>query len=201
MHRFTEVVKLLNGEFYNVERHNARMQNTIKYFYGKDSYFDISHIDIPQEYRKGLVKCRMVYNYTVLSISFEAYSIRPINSVMLVDGVDVNYEYKYENRSQLNELFNLRQGCDDVLITKNRAVTDLSFANLVFEDWSGELYTPSTPLLSGTKRDLLLADGIINERHITIDDLDSYRGFYVINAMIDLEDQVFIPTTNIAVRI
>ena len=75
---------------------------------------------------------------------------------------------------------------------KNSQVTDTSFSNVVFKDHTGKLYTPKSTLLAGTKRGQLLEAGIIQEKEVQVSDINSYMGVYLINAMIDIEDNIFV---------
>ena len=85
-----------------------------------------------------------------------------------------------------------RNDCDDILIVKNSLITDTSYTNVVFEDSNEKLYTPTSTLLPGTKRKQLLDAGIIHEKKIHVNDIKLYKGVYLINAMIDIEDNLFI---------
>lgn len=146
---------------------------------------------IKDEVQQGLFKCRLVYGKDgVEEIEFTPYSPRQITTVELIMADDIEYDYKYTDRSYLNKLLKQSQ-CDDIIIIKNGMVTDASATNLVFES-SEELFTPDSCLPPGTKRQFLLDKGIIRQKHITADDLQSYDCIRFINAMVDLEDNICI---------
>lgn len=191
---FTEAVKIKDGVFYNLPLHNERVRRTISHFFDNTPPFDISDITIPDEYRKGLVKCRIVYNKQIVSVGFTPYSFRKIEKLKIVMDNDIDYTYKWADRDNLDMLTALKEDCDDILIIKNGLVTDTSFANVVFENES-ELFTPDTYLLNGTKRQLLLQQGIIREKRVRWEDIGSYSYLHIINTMIDPEDNVCIPTS------
>lgn len=188
---FSEVIKVKNGVFYNLPFHQKRMNCTTLHHFAQTMDFHIVADMIPPELRTGLVKCRVVYSQCIESIEFTPYTFRRINSVAIVHDDTVEYPYKSTDRSHLNHLLEASK-CDDIIIIKNGLVTDSTFANLVFEDSSG-FYTPSTPLLFGTKRASLLASGTIRESKIHEKDLKNGAKIYLINAMIDLEDRVLLP--------
>lgn len=170
----------------------------MQFFGTAASTFDeVAKMEICKEFCRGVVKCRIVYRESIESMAFEHYVMRSIRSVTLVECGGIDYSYKYEDRSALNKLFEKRGECSDILIVKNGLITDISYANVVFRDFLGGLYTPFQPLLEGTKRASLLSKGVIFEREIKASDIYSYEGFYVINAMIDIEDNNFIKTDNI----
>jgi len=195
--RFTEVIKVVDGKFSNIDMHKKRIHHTSEYFFGRPTFINFDTLTIPDELRQGVVKCRIVYNTAVQEVTFAPYSIRPIKTVKSVECDNIDYGYKYEDRSILNSLFEERGICDDILIIKNGLVSDTSYANVVFKDHDGLLYTPAIPLLPGTKRARLVSDKVISERDIALEDIHLYEGFYIINAMIELEDNVFIKTRDI----
>jgi 4-amino-4-deoxychorismate lyase len=53
------------------------------------------------------------------------------------------------------------------------------------------------PLLNGTKRQLLLSNGIINEAQISVDSINDYDRVWLINALLDIEDKISIPVNQI----
>ena len=190
---FSEALKVKNGQFYDLSLHDDRINRTIRHFFGIDSPFAISDITIPKEYKTGLVKCRIEYNKQILSVDFTPYSFRNISKLKIVTDNEIDYTYKWADRSALNRLVAEKEDCDDILIIKNGLVTDTSFANVVFEDESG-LYTPTTFLLNGTKRQSLLQQSIIKEREIRLEDISNYTTLHIINTMVDLEDSMQILT-------
>lgn len=179
--RYIETIKILDGIPFNLSYHQKRMKIT--------SGITLPQIIIPYEFRTGLVKCRIIYGMEVIETTFFHYTLPSINSLKIVKSTDIEYSKKSEERSQINTLYNQRDDCDDILIIKNGAVTDSSFCNVIFKNKEG-LFTPSSPLLSGTKREKLLDEKIITSRLITIDDIKSYDSIYLVNAMIELEDNI-----------
>lgn len=193
---FIETIKVIDGQFWNLNVHIARMQSTILHFYNKQIQFSIKDFLIPQEADKGLFKCRIVYASDIVSIEFVAYSFKKIDSLALIECNDIDYSYKLVDRSHLEELYRQRKTASDVLIVKNGCITDASYANVVFENEEG-LFTPDSYLLNGTKRQLLISQHKIKERKIRVADLPTYRKMYLINAMIDINDDISIPVSNI----
>ncbi|MDL2290047.1 aminotransferase class IV [Paludibacteraceae bacterium OttesenSCG-928-F17] len=191
---FIETIKIKDGVFYDSPFHTARMNKTAKEFFKKDKNFTLTDEIIPAEYRQGLVKCRILYSDKILSIDFTPYSFRKIDQLQLVINNEIEYAYKYQNREIFDEL--KKQSTEEILIAKNGYITDTSYTNVVFQDKTG-FYTPDTFLLPGTKREKLLQQGIIHERKIHINDLHKYDCIYLINAMMDLEDEIKIPVSKI----
>ena len=194
---FIETIKVINGIFYHLDQHIMRIDRTSQHFYGKPIVIDFERLIIPKEVNQGIVKCRIIYGAKVHSVKFTPYTMPNIRTVMLIADDDIDYKYKYEDRSALNTLFSMRDKCDDILIIKDGVITDASFSNVVFKDPHGKLYTPSSPLLKGTKRAQLISEKRITERKIRVDDIPSYDGCYLINAMIDIEENIFIKSDHI----
>jgi len=189
---FVEVLKVKNGVFINIQTQLERIYRTTLHFFSKPLTVNLTNNMIPVDLQNELVKCRIVYSKEIISINFEVYKMRNIQSLALVENNTIEYSYKYKNRDEINELLSQHTDCDDILIVKNSLVTDTSYSNVVFKDFDGKLYTPESTLLAGTKRQKLLDKGIIYKKAISINDIKSYVGVYLINAMMDIEDNVFV---------
>lgn len=190
---FIEVIKVEKGVFVNPKPHIERIFRTTLHFFSKPLSVELNNNIIPAHLRTtDVVKCRIVYGSEIVSIDFEPYKMRTINSLALAEHNTIDYKYKYHNRDVINKLRALHSEGDDILIIKNSQVTDTSFTNVVFEDHAGKLYTPKSTLLAGTKREQLLKAGTIQERKIEVSDIKLYVGIYLINAMIDIKDNIFV---------
>ena len=194
--RFTEVIKVLDGTFHNLSLHKERMKRTSETFYQCSINTSLEKIEVPKEFEHGLVKCRISYSNKIETIEYSHYNFRNIKRLRLIKSDTIDYSFKYEDREKLNSLLDQKEDCDDILIIKNGFITDTSFSNVVLENESG-LYTPSTYLLAGTKRSKLLNNGVIKEIKIQEEDLKNYSKLYLINAMIDIEDDVSIDISSI----
>jgi 4-amino-4-deoxychorismate lyase len=113
-----------------------------------------------------------------------------------VEANDLNYAYKYADRTRIDRLLALNEDYDDIIIVQHEMITDSSYANLVFRKnrW---LYTPDSALLKGTKRQRYLDEGRIKIMPITVKDLSFYDGFKCINAMLDMDESAWIPIERI----
>lgn len=190
--QFIETIKVKDGVFYNLALHIARLERTAVSFFGIAPSLIISEEMIPEALKTGLVKCRVTYSRQILSIEFEPYTFRRISSITLIDNNIIDYSYKSIDRKLINDLYSQKRDADDILIVKNGLITDTSYANVVFENLDG-LFTPQSYLLKGTKRQDLLERGVIKELEISKKDVFFFSKLYLINAMIDLEDEVSIP--------
>lgn len=195
MKRFIETIKIVDGQFQAVDWHIRRVIHT-SVSYGASVNIDRAFSALPECCSQGVFKCRIVYDTEIRNVSFSPYSKRSVKSLKIVDGDNLDYSFKYEDRSQLDSLRELRDGCDDIIIVQNGFLTDTSYTNIVLENSDG-LFVPDTYLLNGTMRQRLLADKIVTECPVRTCDLKYYDRIILINAMIGLEDNVSLPVSQI----
>jgi 4-amino-4-deoxychorismate lyase len=187
MSRFIESIKILNGVPQHLHYHNERFNRTLKDFYGISSNLDLGDVlkRQKQQIGLGLVKATIEYDKKIQEIRFQNYTLRKIKNLRLIEAGDLDYSYKFANRSQLNELLNKRGDFDEIIIFKNNYLTDSSYSNLAFYD-GNQWFTPLHPLLKGTCRQRLINENKIIEAPIKIDDFKKYQICSLINAMLDL---------------
>lgn len=195
MKRFIETIKIVDGQIQAVDWHIRRVIHT-SVSYGASINIDRAFSALPECCSQGVFKCRIVYDTEIRDVSFSPYSKRSVKSLKIVDGDNLDYSFKYEDRSQLDSLRELRDGCDDIIIVQNGFLTDTSYTNIVLENSDG-LFVPDTYLLNGTMRQRLLADNIVTECPVRTCDLKYYDRIILINAMIGLEDNVSLPVSQI----
>ncbi|MBC8486359.1 MAG: aminotransferase class IV [Bacteroidetes bacterium] len=183
-----ETIKVINKNLQNIEYHNSRLNRSRKELFGADDFIYLENIiKIPSSLSDDVYKCRVIYDKKIEKIEFEPYKPRIIHSLKLVECNDIEYGFKYHDRSMINELFEKRGDCDDILIIRNGWVTDTSFSNIIL--FNGKQWvTPSHPLLFGTKRQKLLDEGKIISKKIKSEDISKYQGARLINSMLDPED-------------
>lgn len=184
MPRLIESISLREGVIENMQAHRQRIHESLDACFHSQPRWnwdsEIARLSIPS---KGWYKLRLVYDQFGVEATFEPYSIRPIASLRIVVGNGIEYEHKFEDRRQLQELFHQRGDCDDVLIIRDGLVTDTSYANIMFRSPSGWV-TPTSFLLNGTMRRKLLDSGRITENPIRVEDLSRYSHFRLINALL-----------------
>ncbi|WP_018617883.1 aminotransferase class IV [Spirosoma luteum] len=138
-------------------------------------------------------KCRVTYGPAIETIEFEPYHIRPVQRLALVDADGLHYGHKYADRQAINNLFARRDSADDILMVRDGLLTDTSYANVALFDGK-RWHTPAKPLLEGTQRARLLADGILHPADIRPADLPQFESIKLMNAMLDWEQTTPIPT-------
>ena len=185
--KLLETIYLKDGQLQNIEFHNARMNASRSTLLEGVESNDLSNIiQISDEYKTGKFRCRVIYENDIEEVNFIPYTEKLIKKLKLVDIGDWSYQYKYADRSFMSSLLNDNPEVDEVIMTKNGFITDCTIANLAFYDGKN-WFTPSTPLLKGTKRSQLLDRGLITEREISIADIYQYEGVCLINCFRNLE--------------
>jgi 4-amino-4-deoxychorismate lyase len=188
MCQLVESLKLKDGIIRNLDYHQKRMNYAREeLFHGYDPIDLSAEISIPDNCKSGVFKVRIVYGSSIENIEIETYQFRIIRSLKVVHHESVDYHLKYNDRQILQELFAQRGNCDDIIIIKNGFVGDSFVSNLLFFD-GAKWFTPTTPLLRGTKRQLLLEQGIISEMEIREEDIRNFQKVGLVNAMIDFEE-------------
>lgn len=194
--KILETIKVENRQFANIHYHNERFNRSRQALFGATDMMYLEEIiNIPKEIGFGIYKCRIIYDMNIHNMEFVPYHPKLIQSLQLIQADDINYNYKYLDRNVFTNLLS-KASEDDVLIIKNGFLTDASYANIVF--WDGTKWlTPSTPLLYGTKRQVLLDAGAIIEAELKPADLKYFYDAKLINAMLDWENAPTIPIENI----
>jgi 4-amino-4-deoxychorismate lyase len=187
MYRFIETIKLLDGQFFNLDYHQQRMDRTIKKFFDQENAIHLKEYLAHQSFStEGLFKCRIVYDKTISSVEFLPYTIKPVRSLKVVHAHAIEYAYKFEARDQLLELYNQRGLHDEIIIVENNLITDASYANLVFFDGATWI-TPTSYLLKGTMRQILIDQRKIKAAQISLSDITNFEKVKLINSMLGFE--------------
>ena len=182
MSQFLETIAILNKIPQHLEYHQKRMKtcSVVKIEPFLQSISVVSN---------KLYKLSVVYNETQI----EKYQLIPyqpnqINRFKIVINNEIDYSYKYADRSQIDQLRSKKGICDDIVIVKNDEVTDCSFANLLFFD-GDKWITTENPLLEGTCRARLLDQDLISIQKISVNQLQSFSKMMLINAMLDFDEK------------
>ncbi len=192
-----ETIKIKDGKPQHLNWHQWRFEKSFYLHYLKPAPFQLEKlINVPEEFSRGIVKLRFLYNEVDCFCQYSHYAPKKIDRLKVVRPNTIEYSLKYVNREKIERLKVGLKKTEDVLIIKNDQITDTSFTNIVFfngEEW----FTPRYPLLKGTARERLLFENKIKEIEIRPEDLQNYQSFKLINAMLDFDEQMEIPVENI----
>lgn len=181
--KYLETIKIIDGVAQNLEYHQRRLEGVLATLKESQHYSLSELLDPP---KKGLYRCRFVYDSISFTQEYFEYTKRQVNSLKLIIDNSVEYSKKYKNRDTLNALFEQREHCDDILIVQDGFVRDTSIANIAFYDGK-EWVTPEKPLLKGTCRQRMLESGKITTATIRVEDIMHFKRVALMNAMIDFD--------------
>lgn len=151
---------------------------------------------VPPELSTGIVRCNIHYGPEIQLVTYKKYEKQIIRSLKLVNCREIDYHLKFTDRALLETFFALRGACDEVIIVNNGLITDTSMSNLIFFDGKN-WFTPARPLLKGTCRSRLMAVGYLIEKDIRVEDISTFTGCKLINAMRDPDEEILIPVSEI----
>ncbi|TDS10857.1 4-amino-4-deoxychorismate lyase [Maribacter caenipelagi] len=197
MYPLFESVCIENSQIKNVEFHEARFNRSyIQQYKTHPTYTLFDGIHLTNLDNNLKYKLRIGYKQNGTRYSISEYESSIPKSLKLVTDNTVSYALKKNNRKKLNALFQQREEADDVLIIKNGLVTDASYSNILLFDGK-QIVTPSTPLLAGTCRARLLAKNSTIEQSISVDELQNFESFQLVNALNDFDENRWIAIKNI----
>jgi 4-amino-4-deoxychorismate lyase len=197
MYPLVETIKVIDGTPQNLFWHQKRIDLSFKKLFKNESNIKIEEtLSIPDEFKRGIVKARFLYNQKSFTTEFKSYMPPVIKSLKLIENKNIDYPLKFTDRTSIQNMLKEKGECDDILILKKGRVTDSSIANIVFFD-GNKWYTPEFPLLNGTTRERLLSEKKIFTRDITLKSLKLFSHFTLINSMLDFENQVLMDINSI----
>jgi 4-amino-4-deoxychorismate lyase len=183
MCRFIESICLRDGAFQNLDLHEERMQRALAFLKSTTKLNLTQLLQSKEVPAHGWWKCRILYDDQSQEFSFEQYQPKPISSFKLINDNSIEYPHKFADRSKLDRLIQMREGCDDIIIVKDGKVTDSWYANLIFKK-NNEWFTPQSYLLPGIMREKLLRDKSINLADITVSNIRTFEKVKVINSLL-----------------
>lgn len=198
MSRFLETIRCAGGVLENLPWHEARLNRTRRAFFGETEAWELAEkVVVPRGIEPHRVyRCRLVYGREVESVEFIPYEKRPLRALRLVPADGLDYAFKYADRAAL-EAFRAHLPADeDALLTRNGLLTDTVYGNVALSD-GAMWYTPAQPLLEGTQRARLLAEGVLVRERLAADDLRYFQKIRVFNALLPWGEGPELPVANV----
>jgi len=187
MFPFFESISLRNGKIENLEQHQHRVDRTFFKFYPNKKALQLKEIlfkiELPEQ---GHYKIKISYHYDDHQCQIQRYEAQIFEKFILIPSNDLNYNFKFTDRQLIESYKRNLKSHEEIIMLKNNFITDASFANLIFYDGI-KWWTPTTFLLPGTMRAVLLKEKKIQEVKISIQDLSRFKKFALINAMNPIE--------------
>ncbi|MCG3714890.1 aminotransferase class IV family protein [Aliarcobacter butzleri] len=178
--KYFETIKCEDFEVFNLDYHQKRVANTIGLNINLQEYIN----PISEE----LLRCKLIYDENgVVDVLYFPYKKREIKSFKIIFDNEIEYSKKYLNRAKLDELYEKKDDCDEVIIIKNEIVTDTTIANIAIF-YENSWITSKNCLLGGTTRARLLEEKKMFEKDITLDMLKNASKVALMNAMIGFDE-------------
>lgn len=196
---YFETLCIEGGQALRLPFHQWRIDSTLAACGGPEVHPSLASLLAQHDLSpyQARTRCRVDYAHDGFhSIVFSPYTPRPLHSLRLLplpEGFD--YGRKLADRQQLDALHAQRGTCSDVLLLRQNFLTDTTTANIALfdgQDW----YTPTRPLLPGTHRVALVAEGILRERALTLHDLPHFSHLRLLNALLHW-GELEMPTTQL----
>lgn len=185
--KLIETIQINRSIAQNIGYHNRRLNLARKELFDYTKGIDLQrYLHVPQVLADDLVRCRVTYQKDIEKIEYLPYMHKSIKRLKLVDAPSISYAFKWENRQIFADLLQQHPDADEVIVIQQGKITDCTIANLAF--WDGkQWFTPSTPLLKGTKRAQLLKQKKLQEKSIGVEDIHQYQKVCLINAFRNLD--------------
>lgn len=198
MYPLLESIRLVDGQMELLAYHQVRMEYSFLNYYKIKCPFIL--YDILKTYElpaTGTYKLRFLYSNQHFKLEIVPYIPKEIKTLQIVFDDTIQYGLKYTERTPLNNLQELRKNCDDVLIIKQKMVTDTTFCNILLRGKDEQWYTPTHCLLKGVQRAQLIRENKIIEQPISIFKLQEFTHFMLINSMMPPNIKNIYPIKNI----
>ena len=184
MYPFIESIRYENGQAYNLQLHQQRVDATFDHYYKDSAPISLADIIAAHPHaEEGLYKLRILYNRELLEIEYQPYHHPQFTEYALIDIPD---DYSYRFKSTDRQLFNHigQQYPPHVLplLVQQGRITDSTYTNLIFTQ-QGRWYSPNTPLLMGTMLQSLINEGRVQLTEIRAEDINQYDSIIPINAI------------------
>ncbi|MEC5394121.1 aminotransferase class IV [Bergeyella sp. RCAD1439] len=192
MSRFIESIQIKDGKVFLLDLHQKRVNQTFLHF-GRPQMLNLTELFLALPcLEKGLYKWRIAYDLQGnVQSQILPYTLPNLKNFALVVNDEISYPYKNEDRTLLNEI-KTQCPAQEAIIVKNGTVTDTTFSNLIFlkkQTW----FTPASFLLNGVQRQHLLNTNKIKEEEITLDNINEFSHFQIINSMNGLNPSSIYP--------
>ena len=183
MSKLLETIKIINGTVPFLTFHQQRLNESRRQLFQVDDEINLgTAIKAPST--DLVYRCRVIYERTIEKVEYHRYKAKNFRYFKIIEANAIVYDFKYLDRSPINQLIAHKGSADDILIIKNGLVTDTSIANVAFWDQTKWL-TPATPLLKGTTRERLLKAEYIETADIKLTDLKAFSKMALMNALLD----------------
>jgi 4-amino-4-deoxychorismate lyase len=176
-----ETLRIEEGKPSHSPWHEERMNRSRRELFGVGEPLLLEEI-LTAPPATGIWRCRILYRERVERVEYLPYRERNFRRLAVAE-FGGEYPYKYAERTPFDTLLHRYPEVDDLILCREGRLTDTTIANLALKIGSRWL-TPETPLLPGTTRARLLAEGRIEEAPLSCEALREAEELALMNAMI-----------------
>jgi 4-amino-4-deoxychorismate lyase len=176
-----ETIRIEEGAPRHLPWHEERMNRSRRELFGVGEPLVLERIltEIPPT---GTWRCRILYREEPERVELLPYERRLPRRFVLAE-FEGEYRYKYADRSALEALRATHSGRGEPILVREGLLTDTPVANIALR-MGKRWYTPRDPLLPGTTRARLLAEGRLAEADLPPSALETCDELALMNAMI-----------------
>ncbi len=175
-----ETIKIEDGNIENLSYHQIRFDKSRRELFNITDKTDLtSLIEAPD---KGLYRCRIIYDKEIHTVEYIPYIPKEIKTLKIITS-NIDYNYKYADREELNSLLEKAYEYDEIIIEKDGYLTDTTISNIAFYN-EDKWFTPAQTILDGTMRAKLLDEKFLHPKDIKKEDLKNYSQIALMNSMI-----------------
>jgi 4-amino-4-deoxychorismate lyase len=180
-----ETIRIEEGVPRHLGWHEERMNRSRRELFGEEEPLSLVEPlkGLPPA---GIWRCRILYREEVERVEYLPYRERSLRRFAVAE-FGGEYAYKYAERSAFEALSRRYPEADDVILCREGLLTDTTIANIALRI-GGRWLTPREPLLAGTTRARLLAEGRIVEASLPREALREAEGLALMNAMIGFRE-------------
>ncbi len=175
-----ETIKIEDGNIENLSYHQIRFDKSRRELFNITDKTDLtSLIEAPD---KGLYRCRIIYDKEIHTVEYIPYIPKEIKTLKIITS-NIDYNYKYADREELNSLLEKAYEYDEIIIEKDGYLTDTTISNIAFYN-EDKWFTPAQTILDGTMRAKLLDEKFLHPKDIKKEELKNYSQIALMNSMI-----------------
>ena len=115
MYPLVETIKVIDGAPQNLFWHQKRFEFSFKKLFKIESKIKIEEtLSIPDEFKRGIVKARFLYNQKSFTTEFKSYMPPVIKSLKLIENNNIDYPLKFTDRTSIQNMLK-EKGLDHII--------------------------------------------------------------------------------------
>lgn len=192
-----ETIRIQDGEALRPEEHQARIDRSHAACFGSPPRWRLADI-LPSLPPEGRHRLRLLHHGESHRCELHAYGVRRPSRFHLAEVGSLDYAHKYADRSGIEALRHrlaAEQGLDpsdpswDIVLIRDDLLLEAGYGALACL-LDGQWVTPEAPLLPSTRVAAYVKEGRLKPARLTVADLPRMERILLVNAMLDLEDEV-----------